>query len=304
MTTLNAGSVVLTMFPNFNVHLRDPTLTTRFKVQVQLIGAPQDGVTLAASLQHQLSYRLQDHCFDLPTPRGFNENALMVLTTSNDETSSIIQISKQIPKKELLQLMPLEWISNYENFKKNSTLAVAIEASFKRSDDGTVKTIIKRPDEEQPSGGNPFVFHTMMITLGAAEKKLPIHAIEPNGQIIYSNKIDGHFLWDVPGSGMCEPDYDCYSWFYPMPENDLWRRACTGACKRRPATSCKAPLKPQKKFDPDNGPWVGIRKKKEPLPIYEEALKILWQEGYPPSPEEPDLITWPPPQNVSNSFFL
>nr|KYP76749.1 polyprotein [Cajanus cajan] len=34
LTTLNAGSVVLTIFPNFNVQLKDPTLPKRFKVQV------------------------------------------------------------------------------------------------------------------------------------------------------------------------------------------------------------------------------------------------------------------------------
>jgi len=39
LTTLNAGSVVLTIFPNFNVQLKDPTLPNRFKVQVQLVGA-------------------------------------------------------------------------------------------------------------------------------------------------------------------------------------------------------------------------------------------------------------------------
>ena len=81
--------------------------------------------------------------------------------------------------------MPLEWVGNYENFKKNSTPTVAIEATFKRTTNGTIRTIFKRLDEEEPSSGNPPVFHTMMITLGAAEKKLPIHAIEPNGQIIY-----------------------------------------------------------------------------------------------------------------------
>ena len=102
--------------------------------------------------------------------------------------------------------MPLEWISNYENFKKNSTPAVATKATFKKATDGTVRTIFKRPDEEESSGGNLPIFHTMMITLGVAEKRLPIHAIEPNGQIIYSNKIDGNFLWDIPRSGMCEPD--------------------------------------------------------------------------------------------------
>ena len=52
LTTLNADSVILTMFLNFNVHLKDPTLSTRFKVQVKLIRALQDGVALAASLQH------------------------------------------------------------------------------------------------------------------------------------------------------------------------------------------------------------------------------------------------------------
>ena len=77
--------------------------------------------------------------------------------------------------------MLFEWISNYENFKKNSTPAVATEATFKRSVDGTVKTIFKKPDEEEPSGGNPPIFHTMIITPGAVEKRLPIHAIEPNG---------------------------------------------------------------------------------------------------------------------------
>ena len=151
------------------------------------------------------------------------------------------------------------------------------------------------------SGGNPPIFQTMMITLGAAEKKLSIHAIEPNGQIIFSDKIDGHFLWDIPGSGMCEPGCTSNTWFYPMPENDEWRRACTGTCKH-PATPCKPTLRPHRRSNRDNGPWVGIWKKKKLLPIYEEALKILRQEGYPPPPEDPGLIIWPPPQNISNSF--
>ena len=53
--------------------------------------------------------------------------------------------------------MPLEWISNYENLKKNSTPAVAIEATFKISVDETIRTIFKMPDEEEPSGRNPLI---------------------------------------------------------------------------------------------------------------------------------------------------
>ena len=167
-------------------------------------------------------------------------------------------------------------MSDYDNFKKNNTPTVATKITFKISTNGTVRTIFKRTDEEEPSGENPPVFHTMIITLGAADKMLPMHTIEPNGQIIYFDKIDCHFLWNIPGSRMYEPGCNCNSWFYPMLGSDSWHRAYTGTCKHH-TTSYKPPIKPQRKHDPDNGPWVGIRKKQEPLPIYEEALKILQQ---------------------------
>ena len=76
-----------------------------------------------------------------------------------------------------------------------------------------------------------------------------------------------------------------------MPKNDEWRRAYTRSCKH-PATSCKPPPKPQRKSDPENGPWIGIRKKREPLSVYEEALRILRKEGH-SLPPDPNLITWP-----------
>lgn len=41
LTTLHAGSVVLTIFPNYNVSLSDNTLSTRLKVQVQITGTDQ-----------------------------------------------------------------------------------------------------------------------------------------------------------------------------------------------------------------------------------------------------------------------
>ena len=119
LTTLNAGSVVLTMFPNFNVQLQDPTLPNRFKVQVQLVGATQDQTALAATLNHQLIFRIQDHFFDLPTNSLISENALMVIANSDDQIPSIVQVPRQIPRKELQQLIPLEWISSYENFKQD-----------------------------------------------------------------------------------------------------------------------------------------------------------------------------------------
>jgi len=82
------------------------------------LSAPQDETALSATLHHQIIYRIQDHCFDLPGQREFEGNALMVLAAEDQEIPTIIQVPRQIPKEELKQLIPTEWISNYENFKK------------------------------------------------------------------------------------------------------------------------------------------------------------------------------------------
>ena len=174
LTTLNAGSAVLTIFPNFNIQLKDPTLPTRFKVQVQLVGAPQEESALSATLHHQIVYRIQDHCYDLPGEKEFAGNALMVLASEDQETPTIVQVPRQIPREELKQLIPTEWISNYENYKKDKQL-VATEATFRRNSiDGSVKTTFRW--QKKDASNTPPVFHTMMITLGDRERKIPVHS--------------------------------------------------------------------------------------------------------------------------------
>ena len=39
LTTLHAGSALLTFYPNFNLSLQDPNLPTTLKVQIQIQGA-------------------------------------------------------------------------------------------------------------------------------------------------------------------------------------------------------------------------------------------------------------------------
>ena len=68
LTTLHAGSVLLTFYPNFNLSLQDTNLSTALKVQVQIQGAEQISSVKMATLHHQLVYRLQNHALDLPTP--------------------------------------------------------------------------------------------------------------------------------------------------------------------------------------------------------------------------------------------
>ena len=61
-------------------------------------------------------YRLQNHALDQPTSQT-TTYALMILADT-DTIPTIIQIPKQIQKQELLKLMPLEWLSNYEQFTR------------------------------------------------------------------------------------------------------------------------------------------------------------------------------------------
>ncbi|CAN6921606.1 unnamed protein product [Brassica oleracea] len=78
--TLNAGTVFITLFSNFNVSLQDPNLLKTLKVQLQLIGAPMQEKSVAATLHHQIVYRIQDHALDLVLPSS--DEALYLEVTS------------------------------------------------------------------------------------------------------------------------------------------------------------------------------------------------------------------------------
>lgn len=103
LTTLNAGSVVLTFFPNFNMSLMDPNLPTAMKVQVQLIGAEQTINSISATLHHQLVYRLQDHAVNLTLP-GVSSDPLFIYTDT-ESVPTIVQAPRQLPKEELKKLI-------------------------------------------------------------------------------------------------------------------------------------------------------------------------------------------------------
>ena len=70
---------------------------------------------------------IQNHALDLPTP-STKSDALMILADTYI-IPTIIQIPKQIQKQELLKLMPLEWLTNYEHFHQNSKPVETIEAT-------------------------------------------------------------------------------------------------------------------------------------------------------------------------------
>ncbi|KAH9734708.1 hypothetical protein KPL71_017467 [Citrus sinensis] len=209
LTTLHAGSVLLTFYLNFNLSLQDSNLPTTLKVQVQIQGAKQISSAKIATLHHQLVYRLQNHALDLPTLEHHSDT-LMVLAES-DQIPTIIQIPRQIPRHELIKLMPLEWISNYEQFHNNTTPIQTSESMFERRQDGTVIMTFKPPlSAPQEPPRLSFTYSSMITAVQTAQEDLPITGFNSQGYPVYPAKHNGNFLWDAPGSGMGDPNCPCW----------------------------------------------------------------------------------------------
>ena len=150
---------------------------------------------------------MHNHALDLPTAQTTSD-ALMILADTYT-IPTIIQIPKQIQKQELLQLMPLEWLTNYEQFHQNSEPVQTSQAIFERRSDGQVKMSFQTPDK--PSPDPPRLSYTAMITAVSTgqEPNLSIYGFSSEGYPVYPDKVNGHFLWDVPEAHMCNPDCPC-----------------------------------------------------------------------------------------------
>ncbi|KAH9792620.1 hypothetical protein KPL71_004198 [Citrus sinensis] len=98
--------------------------------------------------------------------------------------------------------MPLEWLTNYEQFHQNSEPVQTSQAIFERRSDGQVKMSFQTPDK--PSPDPPRFSYTAMITAVSTgqEPNPPIYGFSSEGYPVYPDKVNGHFLWDVPEAHM------------------------------------------------------------------------------------------------------
>ncbi|KAH9763296.1 hypothetical protein KPL70_001114 [Citrus sinensis] len=281
LTTLHAGSVLLTFYPNFNLSLQDPNLPTTLKVQVQIQDAEQISSAKIVTLHHQLVYRLQNHALDLPTPEHHSDT-LMVLAES-DQIPTIIQIPRQIPRHELIKLMPFEWISNYEQFHNNTAPIQTSESMFERRKDGTVQMTFKPPPSAPQEPPRLSFTYSSIITAGQiAQEDLPITGFNSEGYPVYPAKQNGHFLWDAPGSGMCDPTCPC--WDDWDEDNDYATTRKKKPKKKKSLVSCHHcdPKPPQ---DPPPPP--------APLPFYRKELKWIAKHCKSETPSPIPLPTAP-----------
>ncbi|KAH9752185.1 hypothetical protein KPL71_014601 [Citrus sinensis] len=180
-----------------------------------------------------------------------------MILADTDTIPTIIQIPKQIQKQELLKLMPLEWLTNYEHFHQNSEPIQTTEATFNRRPNGQVKLSFQTPDTK-PISDSPQLSYTAMITAvqTGQEKKLPIHGFSSEGYPVYPDKINGHFIWDVPEAHMCNPDCPCLDDTDIDEELEVMRRKKKKKKKSSyPPSSCKSfsqqpPLDPKPPVHP------------------------------------------------------
>ncbi|KAK2650262.1 hypothetical protein Ddye_017751 [Dipteronia dyeriana] len=247
MSTLHAGSISLTYYPNFNIPLRDLNLHNCLKIQLQIVGAPMMSNSYMATLHHQIAYRLQDHALDL-TIHGHTGDTIFIKAEREDEVPTIIQIPKQLPREKITEIMHLKWITNYEKTFQNTSLVVATGTKFTKLGDGSIQTtyeqfgtsatqVTSTPAIETPPSAPP-IFQVLMIRPVTTEKEIPIHRFEPNGSPVYTDKINDHFIWYVDPE-MCDADCE--------------HRACY---KPR-----KSPCKPIRSYqDPKDphSPWIAI----------------------------------------------
>ncbi|KAK9011313.1 hypothetical protein V6N11_044165 [Hibiscus sabdariffa] len=109
--TINNGLVIVTLFPNFTMALEDPNLMDALKVQIHIVGAQQVESSIIAILHYQIVYRVQDHAFRLGSC-GSNDSLL--ITVNTQEQPHCVHIPRQIPRDELIQLLPERWVTSYD----------------------------------------------------------------------------------------------------------------------------------------------------------------------------------------------
>ncbi|KAK4717979.1 hypothetical protein R3W88_016317 [Solanum pinnatisectum] len=88
--TLNAGTIFVTIFPNFNMSLQDSSSQTRDSIQ--------------DTLHYQLAWRVQNHAMDLSLPGG--QDALFLNVDATNGTTQCTQIPSQISREELVKVLP------------------------------------------------------------------------------------------------------------------------------------------------------------------------------------------------------
>ncbi|KAH9716795.1 hypothetical protein KPL71_021577 [Citrus sinensis] len=127
----------------------------------------------------------------------------------------------------------------------------------------TLKVQIQLQGAEQTSTSKIATLHHQI-------SNLPIYGFSSEEYPVYPDKVNGHFLWDVPEAHMCNPDYPCLDDTDDDEDFEIMRRR--GRRKKKPSTP-KTPCRPYSSEPPDDP------ESDQPLPIYKKAFRQLQRES-------------------------
>ena len=203
-TTLKAGTVVVTLFSNFNMSLKDNRLLDTLKVEVQIIGVKQDPKSIGATLHYQMAYRLQDHALDLAVPSS--SDALMISVDSN-QMATCTHIPRQIPTEESIKLLFGAWVTNYEKLWQPHTVAQRTTEPSYKTLDGTVEITSDHKETKAPSA----CFPTQYMMTAVEPDKPEVLAFQNNGSPVYAFQTAKN-IFNGPSTLQTGPQMDAEAW--------------------------------------------------------------------------------------------
>ncbi|MBA0765642.1 hypothetical protein Gotri_014802 [Gossypium trilobum] len=123
-----------------------------------IIGDEMVESTVTVTLHYQIVYRVQDHAFKLSN-QGSEDSLLISVNTK--EEPHCVHVPKQIPKQELLNLLPEKWVTNYEQIHQHDQLIRSTKSQIITRADGTSE--IKFDHSHLKQLPTPPIFSTQMM---------------------------------------------------------------------------------------------------------------------------------------------
>ncbi|KAI4369882.1 hypothetical protein MLD38_018278 [Melastoma candidum] len=225
-TTLNAGTVFVTLYPNFCMSLQDPKIISALQVQVQIAGPPQDTSSIEATLHYQMAYRVQNHALDLKVANDSGDALFIQADYHNSQAPTCLHVLRQISRGDLLKVLPERWITNYEQTHQHVKPIQSSEPKFIREKDGSVTIKFDRSHEKDAP--TPSIFPTMFMVQPVPRRKKAdflnsiIHSFDTQGKETFHFKDPetDHCYWDTCTSNVCGCKNDYLNGNYLYSDNE------------------------------------------------------------------------------------
>ncbi|KAK8997169.1 hypothetical protein V6N11_020653 [Hibiscus sabdariffa] len=324
--TMNNGLVMVTLFPNFTIALKDPNLMDALKVQIHIVGAQQVESSIIATLHYQFVYRIQDHSFRLD---GCGSNDSLLITVNTQEQPHCVHVPRRIPRDKLIQLLPERWVTSYDQIHATKQPIRSTNTKIISKGDGTSE--IRFDHSHLKDSPTPLIFPTQMMMTprgdliqthdkedpdcwcelchpGVESKMIEFFDAEGKPILFYKDLVTGYCPWDMECS--CE---QCVEEDFVQEIEGRYHTSYNPHKKKknRKKNSIHSQLYQRwKNGDPtvgplgeDNGqdPFYYVEQKNQEIQRLKDHIKYLQEHGLPPSAQSGETLF--PNRSTPSSVF-